>query len=126
MKQFCSFSEAIREGAKLKPQGFKLREDRVDKNTSCALEAGIEAIGCDFEWYEQGALCAMYPYLWEWTAVPVSPRYQDSLYSICYILNDAGWTREQIADWLEQEENRLGYVTLVETVEEQVTVSLSR
>jgi hypothetical protein len=114
MKHFCSFSEAIREGAKLRPQGVRLREDRVDKNTSCAIEAGIEAIGADFEWNDQIALCEIFPYLYTKASIPLNHETYDDLFSICYMLNDAGWTREQVADWLESEEEKLGFVTLTE------------
>lgn len=124
MKHYCCFSEAIREGAKLRPQGIRLRENRFDKNTSCAIEAGIDAIGADFEWNDQHALCKLYPYLYQRAAFPLQPDRQDDLFSICYMLNDAGWTREAVADWLQSEEDKLGFVTLLVTEESQATLNL--
>lgn len=114
MKHFCSFSEAIREGSKLRPQGFG--EFHAD-GKSCALGAGREAIygttEGNQEHYDQ--IRALFPYMAEtYTDCPACPL-RLSLFVITYHLNDDHrWAREQIANWLETEEEKLGYVTLTE------------
>lgn len=117
-KHFCSFSEAIREGAKIRPQGFG---ELVVGGKTCAIGAGLEAMGyADIgdSWLDAAR---KYPYLASRLAdgfpCPVSECFcrPEYLYRVVIHLNDHHrWTREAIADWLESEEEKLGFVTLVE------------
>lgn len=124
MKHFCSFSEAIREGAKLRPQGF----DRLFKDgRTCAVGAGLDAMGVDLDQIGGMAeyanirdeLTPEYSYLFEQTSArcPIAEccsgfcHLQDA---ILHFNDEHKWTREAIADWLETEEEKIGYVTLTE------------
>lgn len=116
MKHYATLSEAIREGAKLRPQGT----GGYGGLTSCALEAAAEAIGGELEWGDENRFLQLYPYCFNRVTPPMEGDLwtddagTESLFSLCWQLNDRGWTREQIADWLEGEEEKLGYVTVVE------------
>jgi hypothetical protein len=87
-------SQAIREGAKLRPigKGFLLYGGRT-----CALGAALEGLGHK-----------VIP--WEGTGTPGYSAQYEVLYdrfgaSVCqevFMFNDEGWTRERIADWLEK------------------------
>jgi hypothetical protein len=127
MKQFCSFSEAIREGAKLKPQ---VRVAYYSREGTCAIGAGLHAMftedaTADHLYHFEVEAVSEFPYLSESVKCPVHRWW--NLASICRSarrsrirmishLNDYHeWTRERIADWLESEEEKLGYVTLVES-----------
>lgn len=113
--KYGSFSDAIRAGAKLRPQGYGyfLQEGR-----SCAFGAGREA-ACDPDAH-YSEVYRMYPYLdvMKDQSCPVCQPFtvaSHSLASIMFHLNDDHrWTREQIADWLQQEEDKLGYETITE------------
>lgn len=113
MKNFCCFSEAIRAGAKLRPQGFgELHEG----GKSCAIGAGREAIygtlDSEQEHYDQ--VRALFPYMQSRATCPACPL-RLTLFIITYHLNDDHrWTREAIADWLESEEEKLVFVSVVE------------
>lgn len=126
MKLFASFSEAIREGAKLHPQG---NGELMVNGYTCAIGAGLVAIGGPFLAYavmdssgDGSAAEVWYPYLSGPT--PLCPeRCEDiaawdtsyELMDMLWHLNDDHeWTREAIADWLETEEEKLGFVTLYE------------
>lgn len=120
---YASFSEAIREGAKLRPQAFG-RLFTAQK--SCALGAGVESLFGGLPPSAERYNCLhemlrVYPYL---IGVDADcPRESlgcghvgHPIHSQISHLNDEhGWSREQIADWLETEEEKLGYVTLIET-----------
>lgn len=118
MKHFCSFSEAIREGAKLRPQNFGGGMDE-ERTKTCAFVAACEAIvgtldGPEFSHFNANVL---YRYLIESNAeCPTSPctiEVPFCLMNIIFHLNDVHqWTREAIADWLESEEEKLGFVTI--------------
>lgn len=124
MKLFASFSEAIREGAPLRPQGFGWT---FAEGRTCSIGAGLEAMGC-LEWHTQSdpsdasyqAINASYPYLM--AARPIfcsQPCGEGSnkatLYShIVHLNDDHKMSREAIADWLEREEEKLGFVTLTD------------
>jgi hypothetical protein len=87
-------SEAIRLGSMLKPQGFA-----IDYRTTCAIQAALEAIG------KVGTPYAFVMDHWPWVSReetnPVSGEVT-RVWSIIRELNDdRGWTREQIADWVE-------------------------
>lgn len=121
-KHYASFSEAIREGARLHLQGV---EYYFSSNKSCAVGAGLEAMfglesryGGEPDLYaDESDIIPLYPCLTE-TSVkcPACEGVNGMPISVIYHLNDDHrWTRERIADWLEKEEEKLGYVTLIET-----------
>lgn len=103
-------SEAIRLGATLKPQGRTVFYDSLDRST-CALGAALDAIG------QLGGQLHLTRYN-EWCKVEEHWPYafklgttEDMTKSIAYkaaIMNDQGWTREQVADFVEAEERKLG------------------
>ena len=102
-------SEAIRLGAMLKPQttGGYVR----DGGGTCALTAAAEAVGLRHAPFLDGVLQVDYPSLARVFPVlnarvgwfPVTTDMQpDDVRTAIWDLNDAhGWTREQIADWVE-------------------------
>jgi hypothetical protein len=117
MKNFCSFSEAIREGAKLRPQYFGSATN-FERTATCAWGAGIEAI------IETLAVVAfvnfnpygLYPYLCQVVSACPACGQRKPLGILIFHLNDGhSWGREAIADWLESEEEKLGFITLVES-----------
>lgn len=113
-------SEAIREGAKLRPQGFDdyFPKQRVDVDDdivtcSCALGAAFEAYMIDrggtsieavrassweIEWEDLGGEKFNRP-------CPACPRENFPVIGQCIShLNDHHrWTREEIADWVQRE-----------------------
>jgi hypothetical protein len=109
-------SEAIRLGAMMKPQGTGrlLRGGR-----SCALGAALDAVG-RLEGQEMptdrvdGWLYDVLAQIWPWAveAVVVDPCHQGlhlPVVDACWKLNDIQrYTREQVADWVEEQEKRLG------------------
>lgn len=121
MKHYCSFSEAIREGAKVRPQAF---DSYFNSGGSCAYGAGLEAMTGritaapslvveQFRYLmDSGATC---PACLSDEAEP----YKTIAKVIFHLNDDHQWTREQIADWLESEEEKLGYVTITESVEQE-------
>ncbi len=123
MKHYCVFSEAIREGAKIRPQcQFFLNNDIG----SCALGAGVEAIHSEPLTRLPDTLVELYPYLTTTeSSCPgcsesFAPVDRGSLLWLITHLNDFHqWTRESIADWLEREEEKLGFITVVEETNEQ-------
>lgn len=130
MKLFAAFSEAIREGAKLRPQFFGYQG--AANGSSCAILAGIEAITDSLASSgNYNEAIDPYPYLdtYENHLCPATycEEYAGTLLAICWHLNDAHkWTREAIADWLETEEEKLGFVTLTENEREQPEYSLAQ
>lgn len=130
MKHFC-FSEAIRDGAKRRPQGFNFY---FSEGGSCAFGAAMEAI---FEVRDEtpGACVRLYPYLDNRSGPCPACKKRANVYvsvsSMIFHLNDEHkWTREQIADFVEQYEESIGFVTISESVESpslsksQVTVGV--
>lgn len=117
MKHFCSFSEAIREGSKLNPQGFFALEHQ---GKTCAIGAALSAIGYADIGEAWPSAAEMYPYLSTRAGrdcpVVECEEFHLRIYGVIAHLNDEHrWTREAIADWLEREEEKLGYVTVVES-----------
>lgn len=114
-KHFNTFSEAIREGAKLRPQTIGTYFDSIGR--SCALGAALEAC-FGYEEDDVVGLTEMFPYILNVAPCPVNGcflRDQTIVDVIVAHLNDDHlWTREQIADWLESEEEKLGYVLLTD------------
>src|ERR1051325_2910153 len=102
MKHYCTFSEAIREGAKLRPQAFN--EYYIDGG-SCAVGAAAEAMGFDKVRMVEAENAFAYMQA-AGVDCPACKRI-NSLLGVCTHLNDTHrWTREQIADWLETEEEK--------------------
>lgn len=121
-------SEAILLGALLKPQGFH----QYDEAHSCALRAAMEAAGIaplTFTCWRQekrhyidyAALEQRFPILQRKASEPDDLRWADDVGSsevlhseilhIIWRLNDtAHWSRERIADWVAEQEQRLGDV----------------
>jgi hypothetical protein len=99
-------SEAMREGAKLRPQGAHLL---FSKGRSCALGAALEGIGLEYSEtaHSLGTVRRKFSILrapkFCPCPVPNCEDYKDnSLTTIVGHLNDDHeWTRERIADWLE-------------------------
>jgi hypothetical protein len=133
MKHYASFSEAIREGAKLLPQSMS---SVGYPHETCAIEAGVHAIygTVDSEDIYRQSM-ELYPYLE--TRVECSchvggQSHKVDLQTAIYHLNDIEhWTREMIADWLEEQEEALGFVTVAEAAPEaeadvQAAVALAR
>lgn len=111
-KQYCSFSEAIREGAKLRPQAFGA--GILDGGT-CAYGAGVEAICGSLEpaIYQAVNPYQLFPYLRSGTECPGCGDTKVDFLAAIYHINDMHqWTREAIADWLYAEEEKLGFVTI--------------
>jgi hypothetical protein len=115
--KYCSLSSAIRAGSALGPQAF----DRwFGKNgATCALGAARVA---EFGLEHEGGidLGAIWPYcITAYASCPdggCSEYGKVRIFGLVVHLNDFHrWTRDQIADWLESEEEKLGYITLVES-----------
>lgn len=122
-KQYAYFSAAIRDGAKLRPQAYH----EESGYGSCAIEAGCHAMTGVAETAYR-LIERVYPYMgtalapcpaiscksdsWrDWSV----PGRVGKLTSLCWHLNDYhNWSREHIADWLYAEEEKLGFVTLIE------------
>jgi hypothetical protein len=83
-------SEAMRIGARLRPQGFTAGLVREGDGTSCALQAAAEGkTGRFLVWTNE---CARALGIEEWLMEKI------------YFLNDVErWSRERIADWLESQ-----------------------
>lgn len=120
MKRYCTFSEAIREGAKLAPQIFDIL---ATAKGTCAIGAGGHAIFESMQMWSINLYDYMrdeYPYLYE--VVPTCPVSECSypgngrnLENTIIHLNDYHkLSREDIADWLSLEEEKLGYVIISE------------
>jgi hypothetical protein len=131
-KHYASFSEAMREGAKLKPA---VRGWTYVNGATCAIGAGLDALGILQTDHAQtdpanesfATLESTYPYLYEgevscpgeschsfrWTRLGGERLYS----TIIHLFDEHEWTREAIADWLESEEEKLGYVLLTEEPE---------
>ena len=96
------YSEAIRLGSMLKPQGFGFGSQQ---GGSCANNAALEA---------SGALNVYTAWPWAEVVVPCpacqttyDPRFSRGLHGIVPHLNDIHrWSREAIADWVEEQEGR--------------------
>lgn len=94
------FSQAVREGAKLKPQGFGDYQSHDGKH-SCANTAALDAVGK----YGLVDVTEAFPQLSSFDAQCPECGESDDFFVIAAMhLNDRHrWTREQIADWAEKE-----------------------
>lgn len=117
-KHYAYFSAAIRDGAKLNEQTFGVL---YLNGRTCAIGAGATAMGFADIGEAWQAIVAEFPYLGsaqnrtECPAKPCShPRSRPVYATITHLNDDHRWTREQIADWLYAEEEKLGFVTLTE------------
>jgi hypothetical protein len=93
-------SEAIRLGSMLKPQLTNALF--ISGGKSCALGAALDAIGQkvrDFDGF--GAVEAAFPICLIRIKHPNEPRTYDLDEVIADLNDNHGWTREQIADWVE-------------------------
>lgn len=117
IKHYASFSEAIRQGALLRPQ---CRELFFADGGSCAFGAGMEAVSGKFGG-EVYATQDLYPYLRSDapsrcpTDRACSIEGYDVTSLIFHLNDDHNLSREQIADWLQEYEDSIGYVTLIES-----------
>lgn len=120
LKLYDSFSTAIREGAKLRPQAFG---SGFRDHKSCALSAGAEAVcGSPRTCHLNEVLAEHYAYMDETREISWCPANHCAttvnLSDMVIHLNDHhNWTRERIADWLEAEEEKLGFVTVTTDAE---------
>jgi hypothetical protein len=149
MKHYCCFSEAIREGAKLTPlQAFHAF---FQENATCAVGAAIHAsyerplTHADVTLSGLREFCWANPQFKYLTKTFVAPpcgcqgELEDGCIDgtsgrrekrahlnniIVHLNNHHHWTREKIADWLQGEEDKLGFVTLSVTEESQYTLNL--
>lgn len=102
-------SEAIRLGAMLRPQAFGTY---FSDGGSCAIAAAMEALGIASYSRDHGtlfdshrSLAKRYPMLSKLRVVPpvdVNTDAPNVSNVIVRLNNDHYWTREQIADWIEQ------------------------
>lgn len=93
-------SEAIRIGAKMRPQTFRAW---FSNGGSCAVAAACEAIG--IARYPNCVFLAPAPQEWQWARTPaVCPecgdRRPDVSTAMIHLNNEHRWTREAIADWV--------------------------
>lgn len=135
MKHFCSFSEAIRSGIPMIPQAFYTYW--VRGIGACALGTGAIAVNESvptsrvIDELVDGAL-NLYPYMLQERRDLRCPLESEhacgpmvSLKHVVAHLNDNHkWFREDIAAWLEEEEEKIGFVTLIES--ESSSKSLQR
>lgn len=99
-------SEAIRKGAKLRPQAHgRYFESQGETLCSCALGAAWE--GVELHWIEIDAygLEAAFPALKECVWNPSKNRYANLIGAVIRLNDEEKWSREQIADYVES----LGY-----------------
>lgn len=93
-------SEAIRLGAMIRPQGSGVY---FSLGRSCALGAAFEACGATA--YDEGFATSgdyLFSILRMWAPCPACVYDHHRLGFVVTHLNDHhGWTREQIADWVE-------------------------
>ena len=87
-------SEAIRLGAMWSPQGHT---GSMNGTTRCALAAACDAVGIEPVAWHDGMLIANYPELQRRFTVLTG----DVMWAIVTKNDIRGWTREQIADWVE-------------------------
>lgn len=97
--QPMKLSEAIREGAKLRPQ---CRENYFSDEGSCALGAAMEAITGSASRSAMSVCDLSDKYLTHFDH-PASDRRAELFTIIVQLNDDFRWTREQIADWVAEQ-----------------------
>ena len=90
--RYKELADAIRRGAKMRPQGFGGVKKQIALGTSCALLSAYEAI----EGYPGAEFCSRYLMLWAAKQFPNLP-----LSEVIARNDSVGQNREQIADWLD-------------------------
>lgn len=115
-RQFAAFSDAVREGIKMLPavHGPYIEYDAAGKPCgSCFVGAGMFAADLNSS---LDALTA-FPYLRSEVACPAQGCHDACcLFDISIRLyEEHGWTREEVLSWLYAEEERLGFVTVLDT-----------
>lgn len=130
MKHFCALSEAIREGVKLRPPADDLFKTLPDGSLgSCALGAAYEAITGDTA-REFDAVYRFIESMFTYASLQQAECPEGcggSLFLesvIIHLNDDHEWTRERIADFVEEFEESIGYETLIES--ESSSKSLQR
>jgi len=95
------FSEAIRLGSMLKPQGKGLLSSFPDHAKTCAMGAAAEAVGVtECAHYSLGNI---FPVLKEEISHPEQEGIKCKVSWAIWQLNDMyDWSRERIADWVEE------------------------
>ena|SRR3990167_9521223 len=98
--QTMRLSEAIRLGAMLKPQGGGCESIRSITH-SCALGAALDAVGVEMRYRSGNGAYERVVELWPWLdRITATPRGPVRALTAIYEMNDDGWTREAIADWV--------------------------
>jgi len=104
------FSAAIRLGATFHPQAFGSlcsRDEHFQVSRTCALGAGMEALGYlvtefAFQEFIKDGIVNRFGLL-QLDGCPMCSTKVGPTFNVIAHLNDKhGWTREAIADWLEQ------------------------
>lgn len=123
MKLYATFSEAIRAAdgvvkqSELGPEARAIL-DIIEDGRMCAIEAGLFMVKGELPPYKGQTIYSdvndLYPYLDKEGACPRCGQLE-ALGNLLWHLNDQHeLTFNQIARWLESEEEKLGYVTVVE------------
>jgi len=102
-------SGAMRKGAKIRPQtrNHYYAMDDDGRWCSCAMGAAIEGALGVMEVFSPGGVEALFGIVLGELVVPPDERISDGdekiqlIPAILRLNDDLGWTREQIADWLE-------------------------
>jgi len=98
-------SEAMRLGAMMRPQAFGVLINR-DTGGTCAIGAVMDAVGILGQFGAHGRLQEVYPELTfqsvGGTINPITGAVYSRWQTIVDLNNYHKWTRERIADWIEQ------------------------
>jgi hypothetical protein len=101
-------SEAIRLGAMSKPQGTGVNSANPSRSSVCVIGAALFAIGVQCEcWDSYDELKKAFPLADQPIICPKS-GIEVTITKALWMLNDDGWTRERIADWVESIERERG------------------
>jgi hypothetical protein len=105
-----TLAQAMREGAKLRPQAFyKLFFDGGSCALGAALEAvfGMDSVRCPLFWNEiDETLRSCLPQLPRLSACPECGTEFGTLRTVTHLNDEHRWTRERIADWVETVESQ--------------------
>ena len=97
-------STAIRLGSLLKPQEFG---GEGYHGRSCALRAAAEAVGIVDDWggvLDYAAIQQRWPWIGTSLAIPTRSYCALAMDTIVFLNDEERWTREQIADWVQGQE----------------------
>lgn len=106
-------SEAIRAGAKMRPQ---TRGTIFSRGKSCAIGAALEGSGLsayradvDNDYYLLSLARTSWPWATRVVAAPIKGMRDSGVLNVVWRLNDNRmWSREAIAEWVEVEERKAG------------------